>query len=167
MKRTYQPSKIKRVRTHGFRARMATVGGRKVINARRAKGRASLTVQLAAEDSGFPKQFRLGKPSEFKNVFANPVKSSDQYFTVLAVNNRLPHPRLGLAITKKNIKKAVARNRIKRTTRESFRLHRQQLLNIDIVVLARSDAANATLFLLRKSLERHWLRLVDRCGSCL
>jgi len=44
MKRTYQPSVLVRKRRHGFRSRLATVGGRRVIQDKRTKGRARLSV---------------------------------------------------------------------------------------------------------------------------
>ena len=113
----------------------------------------------------FPSELRLNKPDDFKKVFARPVKSGDQYFTLLAIRNDLDHPRLGLAIAKKQIKKAVQRNAIKRAVRENFRVQQHSLGNIDIVVLARSEAIDASLEALRHSLEKHWLRLVSRCAS--
>ena len=49
MKRTYQPHTVRRARTHGFRARMTATSGRKVVNARRRKGRKRLATTIYAK----------------------------------------------------------------------------------------------------------------------
>ena len=121
---------------------------------------------MSTQRFSFPPRLRLKTPADFKKVFACPVKSTDRYFTLLAIKNQLEHPRLGLAIAKKNIKFAVNRNKIKRAARESFRLQQHQLVTLDIVVLARRDAANATSIQLANSLEKHWQKLIKQCARC-
>ncbi len=49
MKRTYQPHTVRRARTHGFRARMTSTSGRKVVNNRRRKGRKRLATTIYAK----------------------------------------------------------------------------------------------------------------------
>ncbi|NOQ34685.1 MAG: ribonuclease P protein component [Methylococcaceae bacterium] len=120
---------------------------------------------MSKETFSFPDSLRLKTPTDFQQVFARPVKSTDRYFTLLAIKNELEHPRLGLAIAKKNIKRAVDRNKVKRVSRESFRLQQHNLITLDIVVLARRDAANASTAVLAKSLAKHWLKLEKQCAS--
>ncbi|WP_456377944.1 ribonuclease P protein component [Thiolapillus sp.] len=109
---------------------------------------------------GFPRHLRLLSAEDYKKVFAQSVRSTDQYFTVLARHDEhQEQARLGLAVAKKHVRRAVDRNRIKRLLRESFRHHQQQLKGLDLVVLVKPGihkADNAALF---RALEKHWKRL--------
>ncbi len=120
---------------------------------------------LGSGKERFGRCSRLLKADDFKTVFSRPRKSVDDCFTVLACANTQKHPRLGLAIAKRQVRSAVARNRIKRVIRESFRRHQSLLPALDIVVLARRGTeakGNAELF---RSLQGHWSRLGRRCAG--
>ena len=73
--------------------------------------------------------------------------------------NDLGYPRIGFAVSARRISSAVARNRLRRLARESFRLNQPELPAVDLVIMAKPDAsraANADLF---RSLAAHWARI--------
>lgn len=109
-----------------------------------------------------PKHTRLLKAADYNQVFKKSVRSSDRYFTVLACPNTYKHARLGMAFTKKRVKLSVARNRLKRISRESFRLA-QDKFSADYVVLAGARCSTASNKQLFHSLAQHWQQLYKKC----
>ena len=122
----------------------------------------SLTTFLATSLASLPKHAKLLKAADYNHVFDKPVRSSDRYFIVLARPNELLHARLGMAFSKKKVKRAVTRNRLKRISRESFRLTEEKF-NADFVVLAGAQCVKATNQQLFHSLEQHWQLLNKKC----
>jgi ribonuclease P protein component len=92
----------------------------------------------------------------YSRVFSKARRSRDNLFTVLCRAREGGHARLGLAISKKNCRLAVGRNRIKRIVRESFRLHRAALAGMDVIVLNKGQTHRAPNKALFDSLEAHW-----------
>jgi len=111
------------------------------------------------ESASFSKQCRLLKPKQFQHVFAEPKKASTHSFLAFSRINGLDHSRIGLAISKKNAKLAVDRNRIKRHIRESFRLNKQNIPNVDIIVLAKKGIIQQPNEALEKQLYGLWKKL--------
>lgn len=104
----------------------------------------------------------MHKPVEFRAVRQRGKKLSDAYFSLSVVDNQGLNPRLGLAIATRVFGSAVARNRIKRLTRESFRLAQHELPAVDVMVSARDAARSALPKELRASLEKHWKSITHR-----
>ena len=91
---------------------------------------------------GFEREKRLLTSRHFTAVFDSPsAKVPGKHVLLLARENDLDHPRLGLVIGKKNVKLAVERNRLKRVIRETFRHNQEALAGLDIVIIARKGLA--------------------------
>ena len=105
----------------------------------------------------------MHQPAEFREVKRRGRKFADAFFSLSVLANHETYPRLGLSIATRTFGTAVARNRIKRLTRESFRLNQHSLPPVDVTVSAREAAREATLGDLRASLDKHWKSIAERC----
>lgn len=101
----------------------------------------------------FPKSLRLLSPKDFQTVFADAQKFANRHWTLIVRPNGRPIPRLGLAVSKKQLQRAVWRNRVKRIAREVFRQHKVELCGYDIVVLGRKGMQEIDSSTLAKSFE--------------
>ncbi|MCE8023994.1 MULTISPECIES: ribonuclease P protein component [Halomonadaceae] len=109
---------------------------------------------------GFPKQLRLLTAGDYRYVFDHAaLKVHGKGLMALACPNGLDHPRLGLVISKKNVRRAVDRNCLKRVVRESLRLRQCSLPAVDIVLLARRGASELDKATLHRQLFGMWRRL--------
>ncbi|MBU2978441.1 ribonuclease P protein component [Alteromonas sp. C1M14] len=116
-------------------------------------------------ENQFSRELRLLTPSHFTYVFDDAIPAVSPAFTLLARKNSLSHPRLGITLAKKRIKKAHERNRLKRLIRESFRHRKHTLPNIDIIVVGKSGADKLTNDEVFSLLEKQWKKLAKRCAK--
>jgi ribonuclease P protein component len=111
-----------------------------------------------SSSQAFLREYRLLQATAFARVFSCPEqrRCSDRYFTVLACPSELQHSRLGLAISKKQLRRAVDRNRVKRLVRDHFRrfVRPSDSSAFDYVVMARSAVRQTDGQALREALAR-------------
>jgi ribonuclease P protein component len=113
----------------------------------------------------FGADLRLRSKLQFDAIYASGRRLDDRYFGLRIKPNGVGHPRVGLAVAVKTAGNAVARNRLRRLVRESFRLAQHALPAVDIVVAAKFPAREAPVATLRASLATLWQRVASTCAS--
>ncbi|WP_412971094.1 ribonuclease P protein component [Glaciecola sp. MF2-115] len=116
-------------------------------------------------NNSFPRESRLLTPKNFSFVFDQAIPAVSNHITILARHNELETARLGITVPKKKVKNATDRNKIKRIIRESFRLQRHQLPNVDIIVIAKQGIGQMDNQALTIQLEKLWRKISNRCNQ--
>ena len=147
MKMTFQPKKRQRSKVHGFRARMSSAGGRKVLAARRAKGRKRLSAQAAVSGLFFTLMKyseSLKKNEDFKHVYNKGTSKGNKYLVMYIIRNDKDINRLGISVSKK-VGNSVVRHHITRLIRESYRLHEDMFSSgLDMAVVVKTSASDCS-----------------------
>ena len=113
----------------------------------------------------FGAELRLRSKLQFDALYASGKRIDDRFFGLRIKPNGLGHPRVGLAVAVKTAGGGVARNRLRRLVRESFRLAQHELPAVDIVIAAKIPAREAPATTLRASLATLWQRVATTCAT--
>ena len=113
-------------------------GGSSVRGARRDEP--DSPPECGPTDRRFRPKHRLRRRKDFARVFSGGTRLSARVVTVVVRPNVMNHPRLGLAVARRAVRRAVARHRLKRLIRESFRHHAERLGGLDVVVVVNPGA---------------------------
>lgn len=126
----------------------------------RAASASSRKQTVASPPAGLPREARLRRPAEFAALRISSGRLGGRCFHLRYAPNAWGQARLGLAISKRVSKRAVERNRIKRLVRESFRQARLQLPPVDVMVMARDQAAGVDGQQLLMQMDELWKKLL-------
>jgi ribonuclease P protein component len=108
---------------------------------------------------------RLTRAAEYRQTFNNNQRVGDASITILVGKKSGSVPRLGFAIARKQIAKAVHRNRFKRIFRESFRRNQHRLPARDMVIMVRRSIMSVDTAQLNSTLEKHWINVIKQCEN--
>jgi ribonuclease P protein component len=107
----------------------------------------------------YPPAGRLRQPTDFVALRREGKRVSSRYFHTQYRLTQSGEARLGMAVSRRVSKRAVVRNRIRRTVRESFRICRGRLPLCDVLLVARAEAATQSAADLRSDLDLIWSQL--------
>ncbi|MGV3112579.1 ribonuclease P protein component [Staphylococcus pettenkoferi] len=104
------------------------------------------------------KAYRIKRNKDFQNIYRRGKSVANRQFVVYTRKDAsLEHFRLGISVSKK-LGNAVQRNRIKRAIRENFKVHKDDIIPIDLIVIARQPSKRMTTLEIQSSLE-HVLKI--------
>jgi ribonuclease P protein component len=110
----------------------------------------------------FPRHHRLVNKAEFQWVFDDSTKVSQKHLLALYKPNHAEHARVGIIVGKRVANRAVERNQIKRVIRESFRAIQQNLIGLDIIIIARQQCDSLDKVQLREGIDKLWQKLATQ-----